>query len=308
MKRCTREAIGAGIAVLLVAIGPAGALADGPTPRRAAAPEPPKPDWTLSANVGLASEYVFRGVSQSAENPAIQGGLDVAWRWLYAGVWASNLDFGGRANGRGVLKDVANIEIDTYAGIKHSLGRLDLDIGVIRYNYPNAFDQRIPSSTGFWFTEQRELDYVEAKVSVSTKLLDRVTVGATAFFSPEYTNRTGEVWTFEGSVAIELPKVAGLTTTVSALAGHQIGDDPRYRFLIANAASSYTYWNAGVTIGFLDRLALDLRYWDTNIANDAATKPIGNLGFGSNSFCDGQATGIFQCDARFVATLKYTTN
>ena len=179
MKRCTREAIGAGIAVLLVAIGPAGALADGPTPRRAAAPEPPKPDWTLSANVGLASEYVFRGVSQSAENPAIQGGLDVAWRWLYAGVWASNLDFGGRANGRGVLKDVANIEIDTYAGIKHSLGRLDLDIGVIRYNYPNAFDQRIPSSTGFWFTEQRELDYVEAKVSVSTKLLDRVTVGAT---------------------------------------------------------------------------------------------------------------------------------
>ena len=41
-----------------------------------AAPAAPEPDWTFNANIGLFSQYVFRGISQTNEKPAVQGGFD----------------------------------------------------------------------------------------------------------------------------------------------------------------------------------------------------------------------------------------
>ena len=62
----------------------------------------------FSANVALATDYMYRGGSQTNEQPAISGGFDYAHSsGVYAGVWASNVDFG----------DSANIEIDYYGGI-----------------------------------------------------------------------------------------------------------------------------------------------------------------------------------------------
>ena len=106
-----------------LAVGPA--LADGPS-RRGSIKDPVAPPapraCALSANVALATEYVFRGISQTDEGPAIQGGFDATCGMFYAGVWASNLDWGGNGS-----EDVANMEMDLYAGIKaegwpHQLG------------------------------------------------------------------------------------------------------------------------------------------------------------------------------------------
>jgi uncharacterized protein (TIGR02001 family) len=77
---------------------------------------------TFSANVALTSEYRFRGLSQTDDAPAIQGGFDyeievVKPAALYLGAWASNVDFN---EGAGV--DGATIEIDLYGGIKGSHG------------------------------------------------------------------------------------------------------------------------------------------------------------------------------------------
>ena len=58
---------------------------------------------SLSANVGVASDYVFRGVSQTNGDPEIFGGLDLTAGQAYAGVWLSNVDFG----------DGTRIEYDT---------------------------------------------------------------------------------------------------------------------------------------------------------------------------------------------------
>ena len=84
-------------ALLAAALLTGPAIADGmPTRGRAAAP-PPAPEarpCTLSANAALASEYVFRGVSQTSEGLAIQGGFDATCGSFYAGVWASSLDWG----------------------------------------------------------------------------------------------------------------------------------------------------------------------------------------------------------------------
>ena len=94
ITRFARLAAATGLSAAL-AIGPA--LADGPS-RRGSIKDPveaPAPRaCALSANVALATEYVFRGISQTAEGPSIQGGFDATCGMFYAGVWASNLDWG----------------------------------------------------------------------------------------------------------------------------------------------------------------------------------------------------------------------
>jgi uncharacterized protein (TIGR02001 family) len=244
-----------------------GSLKDGPMPE-------PQRRCTLSANVAIASDYVFRGFSQTAEGPAIQGGFDAACGMFYAGVWASNLDWGGSPAG-----DVANIEMDWYAGIKPTTGRISWDLGVIYYTYPKSQD----------FFAGRDNNYVELKVGASTEAWKGGTVGATLFYSPEYQYETGNVWTLEGNFAQVLPKMGMFTPTFSALVGYQRGTDNDYlTFGPAGGDDHYTYWNAGVTFAFLEKWSFDVRYWDTNLPSGV---------------CNG---AIFQCDSRVMATLKFT--
>lgn len=92
---------------------------------------------SLSANVSLTSDYVFRGISQTGGDPAIQGGFDYAHSsGFHAGTWASNVgwleDFQGYSSG--------NVEIDVYAGYGGDLGSTGLtyDLGAIQYMYPGT--------------------------------------------------------------------------------------------------------------------------------------------------------------------------
>lgn len=91
----------------------------------------------VSGNVTLATDYAFRGISQTNENPAIQGGFDVTGETgLYAGVWASNVAFDG------------SIEMDVYAGYGGSLTEtVSYDVGVLRYEYPDDEQGGAPEST-----------------------------------------------------------------------------------------------------------------------------------------------------------------
>src|SRR5690606_29403731 len=101
--------------------------------------KPPIPG-TLSANVALTSEYFFRGISQTDDAPALQGGLDYEVEIarpvsLYLGVWGSNVDFNEPA---GV--DGATLELDVYGGVKGNIGDTGLSwsTGFIYYSYPGA--------------------------------------------------------------------------------------------------------------------------------------------------------------------------
>lgn len=84
-----------------------------------------------SFNVGAVSDYVWRGYSQTQENPALQGGADVSCPLgFYAGTWASNVEFG----------DETDVEIDVYGGYSKELDNgLSFDVGYVRYLY-NDFD------------------------------------------------------------------------------------------------------------------------------------------------------------------------
>ena len=113
----------------------------------------------LSANVGIYSNYVFRGISQTGGDPALQGGLDYTHSsGLYIGTWGSNV---------GWIEDYqlyssGNVEIDVYGGFRGGIGKTGLtyDLGAIQYIYPgkragavDADTTEIYASLGWkWFT------------------------------------------------------------------------------------------------------------------------------------------------------------
>ncbi|MDO9596190.1 MAG: TorF family putative porin [Azoarcus sp.] len=87
--------------------------------------------YALSANVGLFSQYVFRGISYTQNKPAVQGGFDVAHdSGLYAGVWGTNVSDAALNNAVG--------EIDVYAGYAGSVGEITYDIGLLQFIFPGG--------------------------------------------------------------------------------------------------------------------------------------------------------------------------
>jgi uncharacterized protein (TIGR02001 family) len=97
----------------------------------------PTPEHTLTGNMGIYSQYVFRGLTQTDGDPALQGGFDYSHSsGLYAGVWMSNVswlrDFGAY-NGGGSL------EMDFYGGYKGTFGGdFGYDVGLLQYYYPGS--------------------------------------------------------------------------------------------------------------------------------------------------------------------------
>lgn len=88
-------------------------------------------EGAFSGNVGVVSDYIFRGLSQTREHPALQGGIDyVHPKGVYAGVWGSSIDFNDTDN--------ADIEIDGYIGYSHTYEKWTLDGRLTYYAYPGA--------------------------------------------------------------------------------------------------------------------------------------------------------------------------
>eukprot|EP00042_Codosiga_hollandica_P006520 m.15927 g.15927 ORF g.15927 m.15927 type:complete len:244 (-) comp27169_c1_seq1:523-1254(-) len=97
------------------------------------AADEPAPADPLSFNVGVVSEYRYRGISQSRLKPALQGGIDYAApNGFYVGTWASTIKWIKDAGGD------SEVEIDVYGGYKTEISPgLTLDVGVLQYLYPS---------------------------------------------------------------------------------------------------------------------------------------------------------------------------
>ena len=220
-------------------------------------------ELTLGASATLTTDYVFRGVSQTTQNPAVQASLDASYGIFYLGAWGSNVDFGGGPFGQ----DIANIEIDYYVGITPEWHGISFDIGGIYYTYPGAFD---PGG---------EFDYFELKTGGSYTFGDAFTAGITNYWSPEFFGQTGDADALEvsGEYAFNGKLFSIFTPSVSGLIGWQW-----------TQGTDYTYWNAGLTLGFMENWAADIRYWDTDFSSVGCA---GYSGFRNN------------CDARVVGTI-----
>lgn len=121
---------------LVLASAVLAALATPPAVMAQAVAGAPASPHTFSGNVGVVSDYLFRGISQTRGGPAIQGGVDYAHSsGLYAGAWTSNINW---------VKDQQDtsvpVEIDIFGGFKNTFagGDWNYDLGVISYNYPGT--------------------------------------------------------------------------------------------------------------------------------------------------------------------------
>jgi uncharacterized protein (TIGR02001 family) len=206
--------------------------------------------FTYSFNIGATSDYVFRGVSQTDNDPTIQGGVDFSYGILYWGAWASGLNFDA------ILND-ADLEIDWYGGIKPVVHGATFDFGVIYYTYPNAS----------YYTDPPfglDLNYVELKAGVSGTIHEKLALAGYIYWSPDYFASTGNVWTFEGSGGYTFHAVGPFTPSITGVVGYQTGQDDYYDTW--NGFSEYWYWNAGLALA-IEKLTFDFRYWDTNASN-----------------------------------------
>jgi len=228
--------------------------------------------FTYSFNIGATSDYVFRGISQTDNDPTIQGGIDLGYGILYAGVWASGINFDAIVND-------ADLEVDWYGGIKPTWGPATFDFGVIYYSYPSATYTTNPP---FGF----DLNYVELKAGVSGTIHEKLALGGYIYWSPDYFAQTGSVWTFEGQAGYTFHQVGVFTPSVTGVIGYQTGSDDYYEAW--NGFSEYWYWNAGLALA-VEKLTFDFRYWGTDA---------------SNTVSDAFTCINDYCDSRFVFSAK----
>jgi uncharacterized protein (TIGR02001 family) len=182
----------------------------------------------VAFNIGVVSDYVFRGASQTDEEPALQGGVDVSFAsGFYVGGWASMVDFG----------DDTDAEVDLYGGYRTELGGYGLDLGVVSYLYVNE-----PGSADY--------NYVELKAAAS-RAIGPVTLGAAVYYSPNFFGADEQTTYLEANAAYAVTD----KWSVSGAIGHQsldVNDD-------------YATWNLGVAYALTDHLAVDVRYHDTDV-------------------------------------------
>jgi len=253
-------------------------------------------ELTYTFNIDGTSDYVFRGFSQNARNPTLQGGADFAYNMFYAGIWASGLDFGKDVFG----ENIAEAEVDLYGGIapvwKNSpFGDVTFKLGFIYYWYPGS---RAPIVNN----TDVNLDYLEgvAGYSVAWKQIKNLVTGTTLYYSGDGTYNTGRYWILESTASYTLPNWGAISPSISGTWGYNQGesDNLYYAVVLGNGEDHYQYWNAGITFT-VDKISLDLRYWDTDVKNNNLGG--GLNGVGINEFCNGET---FQCGSNFVATVK----
>lgn len=191
-------------------------------------------EFTWSATATGTSDYVFRGVSQSDNDPAIQGSFGVGYGMFYAGIWGSSIDWTNS------LDDPdAEIELDYYAGITPTWGAATFDLGFIYYDYPGA---------------QGDPDLLELKAGVKGEVAKGLSAGATFYYSPDYNDV--EYAVYEGTASYALPAVNVFSPSISGTVGHYDWQTP---------GIDYTYWNAGLAVA-VEKLTFDFRYWDSDLS------------------------------------------
>jgi uncharacterized protein (TIGR02001 family) len=184
--------------------------------------------FSIAFNVGANTDYVFRGVSQTDQDPSVFGGADASFAGIgYAGVWVSNVDFG---NG-------TDAEFDLYGGIKPTLGAISFDIGILYYGY-------IDQPTG------SHEDYFEGKITASVPA-GPATLGAAFYYSPEFFGKTGDAWYYEANALVAIPDTK---FTINGAIGRQE----------VEKAFDYTTWNVGIGYAINDHIGIDVRYHDTD--------------------------------------------
>lgn len=207
-----------------------------------------------SGNLSLTSDYVFRGVSQTNEEPALQGGVEYAHdSGFYAGAWGSNISWLSDTPG-----DISSsVELDGYLGFRRNAGEhLAWDVGVLQYwypgDYPDGFNSANTTEVYAGFT---------ATPSDAWSLGLKYSHAVTDLFGYADSDGSGYLdasanWSF----------VPGWTLNLHA--GKQ--------WIESNRDFQYTDWKVGVTGAFDSGFAIAAAWTDTDAEEALYTNAHGN--------------------------------
>lgn len=194
--------------------------------------------FSFSGSVTLTTDYVFRGISQTQNDPAIQGDFRVDHEsGLFGSVWASNVDFDDGA-------EDTNLEIDWTLGFANEVDdKFSYEVGVIYYAYPDSNDDY--NYWEFYFAPSYALAVGE----------NTLTLSGGVYYSPEFFLDTGDAWYLTAGAALQLTDAISIDANI----GHQDIEDA--------IPDDYTDWNAGATFTYEPwGVDFDVRYIDTNIS------------------------------------------
>lgn len=206
-------------------------------------------DSAVSANVTMASEYIYRGIAQTKGNPAIQGGFDYdAGNGFYVGTWGSNiswLDDGGAS---------ASMEWDVYGGYKGSINSdLGYDVGILTYNYPG---DNLPTGAG-------DPNTVEIYGALSYK-----------WFTAKYSVTTGSLfgWTKSGDPNAKTSGSGYLDLSGSYDMGNglSLGAHVGHQSVSGNSDASYSDYNVSVSKDIAKVGTIGLTLSGTDAKDDCA--------------------------------------
>ena len=191
----------------------------------------------FSATIAFTTDYVYRGISRTSEDVALQSSLDWAHKsGAYVGMWGSNVDF----------KDGSSqLELDVYAGYANVYEGFTYDVMVMGYLYPGA-DRGL------------DQDFVEFSLGLGYDL-GVAMVSTVIAVSPEYYRGTGVGTHIAGGVVVPVP--------IAVLTEYRVAVDGNYAYQDIEDGGSYSHWSAGMSaevFGF----GLDLRY----VGNDVDSR------------------------------------
>ncbi len=207
-------------------------------------------DWALTANVNLASSYRFRGIDQTFNQPAIQGGFDLTMPYgFYVGNWNSNV------NGNAAGMYGGNIEMDLYGGWKYAFTEdVGLDTGLINYFYPGSNPGNAPASANLttpsqtYYSQKPGMVYnLEYYIGTNWK-----TVSLKQFFAlTDYFNNQGmNGASTAGSGYTDLRGTYDLSDVHPMLGGFGLLGHVGYFYMNKYSQANYADWELGVTKDF----------------------------------------------------------
>jgi len=222
---------------------------------------------TVTGSAAIASDYRFRGVSQSDREMAVQGGITVAHEsGLYAGVWGSNLAGWGTFGG-------ANMELDLIGGYKAKLAdNATLDVGLTWYMYPGGADKtdfaepyaKLTGTAGP-ATLTAGVAYAPKQQAIGKWYNTGTDAAAGVYNNPGDTDDNLYLWG-DGALA-----VAGTPITAKAHVGHSWGQNGLGPNATAvSPTGEYWDWSLGADATYKN-LTFNVSYIATDISNREAT-------------------------------------
>jgi hypothetical protein len=268
--------------------------------------EPPSP-WEVDISSAVMSDYNFRGITQSNHRPSGEIGIEPRYDFTpslqgYVGVSGESIDFPNQSPA----------EIDFYAGMRPTIGKLGLDFGFWDYYYPAGQCFNAPAFCGPAAAPlpngnivKQNLSFYEGYGKATYTVNDNFEFGGSIWGSPSVLNSGAFGVYYAGNVTVTAPTKwfpHDVGAYVSADVGWwQLGATDAFYGGIA--LPSYGNWDVGLAFTW-KALTLDLRYYQSNLT------PVQCSVFTSDQTATLNTAGVLAsnwCGAAFVAKLSVDT-